>query len=91
MGPKGKNFYNEHIRRQGFEEAAEKIQTLYLDGKHADATAAVPDALIDAITLVGPRDRIAARIPVWKDTPVTMLNLSATQPEALRMMAELVL
>ena len=91
MGARGKNFYNDHIRRQGYEAIAEKVQDLYLDGKHKDAVAAVPDELIDAITLVGPRERIADRLAAWKGTPVTMLNLSATQPEALRMMAELVL
>ena len=91
MGARGKNFYNNHIARQGYEDAARKIQDLYLDGKHSDAVAAVPDKLIDAITLVGPRERIADRLGAWKDTPVTMLNLSTTQPEVLRMMAELVL
>ena len=91
MGAKGKNFYNDHIRRQGFEEAAEKIQDLFLAGKHKEATAAVPDELVDAITLVGPKARIRDRVSAWKDTPVTMLNLSAHQPEALELLAETVL
>ena len=91
MGARGKNFYNDHIRRQGYEEDAEKIQTLFLDGKRKEATAAVSDKLIDAITLVGPRSRIADRVQAWRGTPVTTMNLSATQPEALRLMAELLL
>jgi hypothetical protein len=32
MGAKGRNFYNERIRRQGYEDTATKIQGLHLDG-----------------------------------------------------------
>jgi F420-dependent oxidoreductase-like protein len=91
MGARGKNFYNDHISRQGYEDAARKIQDLFLDGKHKEAAAAVPDKLIDDVTLVGPREKIADRVKAWKGTPVTMLNLSATTPEELRLMAELLL
>ena len=39
MGAKGRNFYNDVVRRYGFEEAAEKIQDLYLDGKKSGESA----------------------------------------------------
>jgi len=88
MGARGKNFYNDHISKQGYEETARKVQDLYLDGKHKEAIAAVPDALIDDITLIGSPARIRDRAQAWKDTPVTMLNLSTSQPEALDVMAK---
>jgi len=58
MGARNKNFYNDHAKRLGFEEAAVKIQDLYLSGKRDEAMAAVPAELIDACHLVGPADRI---------------------------------
>ncbi|MBJ7262062.1 MAG: LLM class F420-dependent oxidoreductase, partial [Acidimicrobiia bacterium] len=54
MGARGKNFYNDLACRYGFEAEAKEIQDLYLDGKKAEATAAVPDDLVDEIALIGP-------------------------------------
>jgi len=91
MGARGKNFYTDYATRLGYEEAAKKIQDLYLDGKKNEALAAVPDELADSVSLVGTRDRIADRIQAWKESPATTLLLGAQQPEALRLLAELVL
>ena len=67
MGARGKNFYNDYAKRLGYEEAAVRIQDLYLDGKKQEAAAAVPDALVDDIALVGPEARIRDRLQVWKE------------------------
>ena len=91
MGAKGKNFYNALVRRYGWEAEAERIQELYLAGNVRDAIAAVPDELVDAISLVGPKERIAERLAAWRETPVTTLVLGTPQPEALQTLAELVL
>ena len=91
MGAKGRNFYNALVRRYGWEDEAERIQALYLAGKQRDAIAAVPDALVDAVSLVGPKERIAERLEAWRATPVTTLVLGTPQPEALQTLAELVL
>jgi F420-dependent oxidoreductase-like protein len=91
MGARGKNFYNDYAKRLGYEEAAVKIQDLYLDGKKAEAMALVPDALVDEIALVGPKERIRDRVQAWKKSPATSLLIGAGQPEALRLLAELVL
>jgi F420-dependent oxidoreductase-like protein len=91
MGARGKNFYNDLACRYGFEADAKRIQDLYLDGHKDDAIAAVPDALVDEFSLVGPRERIADRLEAWKTSGVTTMILGAQQPEALQLMAELVL
>jgi F420-dependent oxidoreductase-like protein len=91
MGARGKNFYNDYAKLLGYEEAAVKIQDLYLDGKRAEAMAAVPDQLVDEISLIGPKERIAERVEAWKASPTTTMLLGAGQPEALRVVAELVL
>lgn len=89
MGAKSKNFYNEYIRKVGFEETAEKVQALYLEGKKSDAVAAIPDELVDALHLVGPKERIRDRFQIWKESKVGTMIIGTAQRDALRLMAEL--
>ncbi len=91
MGAKGKNFYNTLMCRYGWEAEAARIQELYLAGHQREAIAAVPDELVDAVALVGPKERIADRLAAWRETPVTTLIVGSPQPEALQVLAELVL
>jgi F420-dependent oxidoreductase-like protein len=91
MGAKGRNFYNSLVRRYGWEDEAERIQELYLAGNQREAIAAVTDELVDAVSLIGPKERIAERLDAWRETPVTTLVLGVLQPEALQTLAELVL
>jgi F420-dependent oxidoreductase-like protein len=91
MGARGSNFYNALAVRYGFEAEAREIQELFLGGKQREAAAAVPDALVDEIALVGPRERIADRLGAWRECGVTTMLCSTRQPEALEAMAELVL
>ena len=92
MGARDRNFYKEYVERVGFEAEAQKIQDLYLAGQRREAVAAVSDAMVDAFNLVGPADRIRGEFAKWKDCKaVGTLVVGARQPEALRLMAELVL
>ena len=91
MGAKGKNFYNSLISRYGWEAEAAEIQELYLGGRQREAIAAVPDELVDAVALVGPKERIRDRLDAWRETPVTTLIVGSPQPEALQVLAELLL
>jgi F420-dependent oxidoreductase-like protein len=92
MGARGKNFYNDYAKRLGFEEAAVKIQDLFLDGQKKEAIAAVPNELVEAIHLVGPRDKIRDRLQAWKAAgerrEVGTMLIGAMQPEALELVAE---
>ena len=89
MGARGQNFYTRLAQRYGFEAEAAEIQDHYLAGRKGDAAAAVPDALVDEIALVGSRDRIADRLAAWRESGVTTLVLQARQREALQALAEL--
>jgi F420-dependent oxidoreductase-like protein len=91
MGAKGRNFYNDLARRYGYDEVAEKVQELYLSGRQKEAIAAIPDKLVDEVTLCGPKARIQERLAEWKKVPVTTLNVSSNSIEGVRTMAELVL
>jgi len=91
MGARGRNFYYDLACRYGFEAEAAQIQDLYLDGKRQQAMAAVPDALIDEIAMLGSRERIRDRLEVWDESGVTTLIASAIDVATLRTLAELVL
>jgi alkanesulfonate monooxygenase SsuD/methylene tetrahydromethanopterin reductase-like flavin-dependent oxidoreductase (luciferase family) len=82
MGSREKNFYNQLVRRYGFEDAAGEIQELYLEGKKDEAAAAVPPELIDTVALVGPRDRVRDRLEVYREAGVGSLIVSPVAAEA---------
>jgi F420-dependent oxidoreductase-like protein len=76
MGSRDKNFYNRLVASYGFEDAAREVQDLFLDGKKAEAMAALPGELIDAVALCGPADRVRDRLAVYRDAGVGTLILS---------------
>ena len=73
MGAKGMNFHKNLLGRMGYAEDAQKIQDLFLSGRQQEAVDAVPDALVDEISLLGPPGRIRERLQDWKKTRVTSL------------------
>ena len=75
MGAKGKNFYNNVFQRYGYEEEAEKIQDLYLDGKKDEAAALVPDEFLDSTALVGDEGWVKERIEAYRAAGVTHLQI----------------
>ena len=84
MGAKGKNFYNDLCARYGFGAAAAEIQSLYLAGDKQGAIEAVPDALVDEVSLVGPAGLVAERLAAWRQSGVSALSVSSMDPETIR-------
>jgi F420-dependent oxidoreductase-like protein len=95
MGARDKNFYNQLACKYGYETEAKEIQDLYLSGKKQEAAAAVPDDLVNAITLVGDEDTIRTQLRALWDAGVRtlLLNPLAASPEdrvsQLRRLSEL--
>jgi hypothetical protein len=95
MGSRDKNFYNQLVQRYGFEDAAREVQDLYLDGKREEAMAALPDELIDLVSLCGPPDHVRERLAVYRDAGVGTLGITPMawdkdgRLEQLRLVAEL--
>ena len=89
LGAKEKNFYNELAARYGFEREASIVQDHYLAGRKKDAEAAVPRALIEATSLIGPRSHVRERLAAYSEAGVTVIDVTpmGTQPE--RVLAEL--
>ncbi len=95
MGARTSNFYNDLTRRLGYEAAAAEIQDLFLAGKRNEAAAAVPDAFIDEISLIGPPAMIRDRLQAWQDiaknNSVGSLVLVDADAAAMRVIAAAVL
>ena len=95
MGSREQNFYNQLVQRYGFEAEAKRIQDLYLDGKQGEAAAAIPDELIDMVSLCGPRDVVRDRLTAFREAGVGTLMVTpmawtaADRIEQLRAIAEL--
>ena len=95
MGSREQNFYNRLVSSYGFEDAAREVQDLYLEGKKSAAAMALPDELIDTVSIVGPRDQARERIRAFKDAGVETLIVSPMaldndeRKKQLRLVAEL--
>jgi F420-dependent oxidoreductase-like protein len=95
MGSREKNFYNNLVQRYGYEDAAREVQDLYLEGKKEEAGAALPDELIDQVSLCGPPDVVRERIAVFREAGVGTLMITPMawtydeRIEQLRLIAEL--
>ncbi|MEU9193940.1 LLM class F420-dependent oxidoreductase [Streptomyces hundungensis] len=89
MGHAARNFHADLMARMGYGDAAHHIQELFLAGRRDEAVRAVPDAFADEISLVGPRQRIAERLELWRAGPVTDLLVTSPDPTTLRVLAEL--
>jgi len=89
MGAKSTNFHKDLFVRLGYEEEAEKIQQLFMEGKRDEAARVLPDELVDAMSLVGPKDRIKDRLQAWRDSKVTTLLVATTDKDMLRTISEI--
>ncbi|HEV3230348.1 MAG TPA: LLM class F420-dependent oxidoreductase [Solirubrobacteraceae bacterium] len=95
MGSRERNFYNQLVQRYGFEDAAREVQDLYLSGKKEEAAAALPNELIDTVTLCGPKDHVRERLQVYREAGVGTLGVTPIaftrddRLEQLRLVAEL--
>ena len=88
MGSKEENFHKRVVERAGYAEAAQKIQDLWLAGRQQEAVMAVPDELADALSLVGSRDELRAKLARWRQSPATtlLIGLGGSFDETVRNM-----
>jgi F420-dependent oxidoreductase-like protein len=95
MGSRKQNFYNNLVCRYGFEDEAKVIQDFYLEGKREEAMTAIPDELIDKVSLCGPKEVVRERIAVYRDAGVGTLGITPIaftkddRLDQLRLVAEL--
>jgi F420-dependent oxidoreductase-like protein len=82
MGTSSANFYYRLAGRLGFGAAAAAIQEAYLQGYLDEAAAAVPDELVDTMTMAGPPDRVRERLAAYRDAGTSTLII-APVPQSL--------
>jgi hypothetical protein len=91
MGAKGgRNFHANVAIRMGYEEMIEKVQDLYLEGKKDEAAAAIPQELIERLSLIGPPDKLRHDLEPWRESVVTTLLVTG-DAALVRAAAEIVL
>ena len=88
MGAKGKNFHLNLVQRFGFEREALEVQRLFLEGKRAEAAAAIPDSFADEISLCGSAARIKDRAQAWKQSAVTTMLIGSRDLASIRVLAD---
>jgi alkanesulfonate monooxygenase SsuD/methylene tetrahydromethanopterin reductase-like flavin-dependent oxidoreductase (luciferase family) len=89
MGARDANFHFDVFSRLGYDDACHKIQDAYLDGRKADAIAAVPTALIEDVCLIGPKEKVLDDLEAWRETVITTMLVSGP-PSLLEDIAALV-
>lgn len=82
MGARGQNFYHKLATRYGYGEVADHIQDLFLSGRKPEAIAAVPDELVRAVNLIGPRGFVKERIAAFAEAGVTTLLATPVTTDA---------
>ncbi|GAB2760581.1 LLM class F420-dependent oxidoreductase [Nocardioides salsibiostraticola] len=87
MGAKEQNFHKQVFERMGYAELSDQVQSLYLEGKKDEATALIPDELVDDMHMIGTAAEVRDRAAQWEETGVTTLLLSCRSVEELRTIA----
>jgi F420-dependent oxidoreductase-like protein len=91
MGAKDMNFHKDVFGRMGYEKEVQEVQDLFFEGKRDAAIAAVPDALVTDISLIGPVAKIRDELARWEAAGITMLVIGARSVEEMRPVAEAIL
>ena len=65
MGSRKTNFYVDLAHRFGFGEVADEVQELFQAGDKEKAFQAVPDEVVNAVSLIGPEDEVAERLAAF--------------------------
>ena len=66
------------------------MQELFLAGKREEATALIPDDLVEDMHIVGEAGHVRERVAAWEETGVTTLLLSLRSADEVRLVAETV-
>ncbi|MET3960108.1 F420-dependent oxidoreductase-like protein [Marmoricola sp. OAE513] len=88
MGAKEMNFHHQVFTRMGYGDVADDVQRLFLSGQKAEATALIPDELVNDMHIIGTEGYVKERVAEWEATGVTTLLLSCRTPEELRRVAD---
>ena len=89
MGAKDQNFHKNVFERMGYAAITDEVQELFLAQKRDEATALIPDELVDDMHIIGDAAYVKERVAAWEETGVTTLLLSCRNADEVRQVAEL--
>lgn len=85
MGSRKTNFYVDLAHRFGFGEVADEVQELFQAGKKEEAFAALPDEVVDEVSLIGTEDEVAERIARFREFGIDRLIATPVHPDPAEM------
>ena len=88
MGAKEQNFHKRVFERMGYADLADRVQELYLAGRKDEATALVPEELVDDMHIIGSAGEVREKVAQWEETGVTTLLLSCRTAAEVHEVAE---
>jgi F420-dependent oxidoreductase-like protein len=88
MGAKEQNFHKNVFDRMGYDAITDQVQELFLAGQRDEATALIPDDLVEEMHIVGDVGYVRERAAAWEETGVSTLLLSCRTPDEARLIAE---
>jgi F420-dependent oxidoreductase-like protein len=91
MGSESTNFHRRLFESIGYRAEAAEIRRLYASGRAAEAAVAVPDALVDEVSIIGSRSHVREQIHRWEAAGVDLLVVPAQGPDELARIADAVL
>lgn len=89
MGTGEQNFYVSAVARMGFGEQARQVQERWRSGDRAGAREAIPDELIDQVTLFGGADTVRARLDEYRRAGVDELVVDLRRRDTESQLADL--
>ena len=81
MGSRKTNFYVDLAHRFGFGDVADEVQRRYQDGDRGGAYEAMPDEIVEAISLVGTEEEVAERVERFRGAGIDRLIVSPVHVE----------
>lgn len=85
MGSKKTNFYVNLAHRFGFGDVADEVQELFQAGDKEGAFKALPDEMVNAVSLIGTEEEVAERLNRFRANNIDRLIATPVHPEVDQM------
>jgi alkanesulfonate monooxygenase SsuD/methylene tetrahydromethanopterin reductase-like flavin-dependent oxidoreductase (luciferase family) len=89
MGSAKTNFYNEAFRRAGYEELAQRVQSLWIEGKREEAIALIPDEIVYRTNLLGTDELVLERVKAYRECGITTIRIAPAGGDSSQRIATL--
>lgn len=85
MGSRKTNFYVDLAHRFGFGDVADEVQRLFQAGDKEGAFKALPDEVVNAVSLIGTEAEVAERLARFRENGIDRLIATPVHPEPEQM------